>query len=41
MESNKIQVELYKDTWRILNNLKEPGESFDKVIKRILETAVI
>lgn len=37
MVNNKIQIEIHKDTWQLLNNLKQPGESFDTVIKRILK----
>lgn len=33
-ETTTIQVE--SDTWRELNGRKEPGETFDDVIQRLL-----
>ena len=34
MDKTKIQIS--RETWRELNQLKQTGESFDDVIKRIL-----
>lgn len=28
-------IEVQDDTWRQLNRLKEPGETFDEVINRV------
>lgn len=34
MERTKIQIS--KDTWKDLNAMKKPGESFDDVLRRII-----
>jgi len=35
--SETTTIEIKLETWRELNNKKEPGDSFDDVIKRLLE----
>jgi len=37
-DREKTNIEVYRDTWRKLNMLKEePGDSFDDVITRLIE----
>lgn len=37
-ESNTTTIEIQRETWQDLNTLKEgPGDSFDDVIRRMLE----
>lgn len=39
-DREKTNIEIYRDTWRRLNSLKEgPGDSFDDVINRLIEQA--
>lgn len=33
-----VNIKVYKKTWYRLNKLKEYGESFDKVINRLVDT---
>ena len=35
-EDTSITVRLDRNTWRALNALKEPAETFDAVIRRLL-----
>lgn len=36
-ENDVTTVKVKKGTWRKLNRLKEPGDSFDDVIAKLLE----
>lgn len=37
-DEEKTNVEVYRETWRRLNMLKEhPGDSFDDVINRLID----
>lgn len=35
--ADKINVEITRETWRRLNARKEPGDTFDDVVRRLLE----
>jgi predicted CopG family antitoxin len=35
-EDDTTTVKLKRDTWKELNSKKEPGDSFDDVIRRLL-----
>jgi len=38
-DREKTNVEVYRETWRRLNMLKEePGDSFDDVINRLIDS---
>ncbi|PSQ19576.1 hypothetical protein BRD00_01560 [Halobacteriales archaeon QS_8_69_26] len=39
MTSDITTIQVSSDTWRELNSRKEPGDSFDDVIQRLLEGA--
>lgn len=37
-DQEKTNIEVYRETWRKLNMLKQnPGDSFDDVINRLIE----
>lgn len=37
-DQEKTNIEVYRETWRRLNSLKQgPGDSFDDVINRLIE----
>jgi predicted CopG family antitoxin len=37
-DQEKTNIEVYRETWRRLNMLKEhPGDSFDDVINRLID----
>jgi len=40
-ETDTTTVEIHRDTWRELNIRKEPGESFDSVIRRLIDATGI
>lgn len=37
--ADKTTIEIKTETWRQLNGRKQPGDSFDDVITRLLETS--
>lgn len=38
MAKDPITIEIEREpTWRELNNLKQPGDSFDDVIQRLID----
>ncbi|WP_449329041.1 DUF7557 family protein [Salinigranum rubrum] len=38
-DQEKTNIEVYRETWRRLNHLKErPGDSFDDVINRLIDS---
>jgi predicted CopG family antitoxin len=39
MPDNATNIQVKRDTWKELNLRKEPGESFDDVIQRLLKKA--
>lgn len=39
MADDTVNIRIKKDTWRSLHNMKDPNDSFDDVIKRLLEQA--
>lgn len=39
MSEDTTNIRISKDTWKELNARKEPGDSFDDVISRLLEEA--
>ena len=34
---DKIKIQISGDTWKLLNGLKRPGESFDDVLQRVVK----
>lgn len=37
MENESTLVRVYEDTWKRLNAMKEPGDTFNDVITRLLD----
>ena len=33
---DKIKIQISRDTWKSLNGLKEAGDTFDKVIEKLV-----
>lgn len=37
MAGDSVNIRIKKDTWRELHQMKEPNDSFDDVIQRLLD----
>ena len=39
-DDDRTSIQISRETWRALNQRKEPGDSFDDVIQRVLSEEI-